>query len=325
MRCRESFLTGLGRANFDIMKNILVLTDFSIRAGYAVEFAMHLAIKNEARLLLCHALEPFSANSVTGAAWIVADDQLAEKDEAIMDLKEIGRGLLKLMATDGGKVRPDIQYIADYGNVCDVAKKVIADNNVDIVVIGSHPSNALTRILSGSHVYSLIDKLDCPVLLIPESLRYKGIHTIAYATDLTFNNNKVIKYLVRVARPFQAAISVNHIFKTEFHLTEAEQATRYALCNKSEFSYPHISYHNLKRDNVKSGLFELISSGKADILATVHKRYDFFEGLFHKSISKLIADASHIPLMVLPDSFSKNVVNWSSEQLDDFCFKAKER
>lgn len=318
-------MTGLGRANFDIMKNILVLTDFSIRAGYAVEFAMHLAIKNEARLLLCHALEPFSANSVTGAAWIVADDQLAEKDEAIMDLKEIGRGLLKLMATDGGKVRPDIQYIADYGNVCDVAKKVIADNNVDIVVIGSHPSNALTRILSGSHVYSLIDKLDCPVLLIPESLRYKGIHTIAYATDLTFNNNKVIKYLVRVARPFQAAISVNHIFKTEFHLTEAEQATRYALCNKSEFSYPHISYHNLKRDNVKSGLFELISSGKADILATVHKRYDFFEGLFHKSISKLIADASHIPLMVLPDSFSKNVVNWSSEQLDDFCFKAKER
>jgi hypothetical protein len=171
----------------------------------------------------------------------------------------------------------------------------------------------------------LIDKLGCPVLLIPESLRYKGIHTIAYATDLTFNNNKVIKYLVRLARPFEAAISVNHIFKTEFHSTEAEQETRYALCNKSEFSYPNISYHNLKRDNVKSGLFELVSSGKVDILVTVHKRYDFFGGLFHKSISKLIADASQIPLLVLPDSFSKNVVNWSDEQLDDFCFKAKER
>ena len=307
------------------MKNILVLTDFSIRAGYAAEFAMHLTIKNQARLLLCHALEPFSANNDAEASWVVADDQVAEKDEAMMDLKEIGRGLIKSAAADGGSVKPDIRYIVNYGNVCDVAKKVISDNNVDIVVIGSHPSNALTRILSGSHVYSLIDKLGCPVLLIPESLRYKGVQTIAYATDLTFNNNKVIKYLVRVAKPFQAAISVNHIFKTEVHSTEAEQATRYALCNKSEFSYPNISYHNLKRDNVKSGLFELISSGKVDILATVHKRYDFFEGLFHKSISKLIADASQIPLLVLPDSFSKNVVNWSDEQLDDFCFNAKER
>src|SRR5476651_185676 len=240
------------------MKNILVLTDFSIRAGYAAEFAIHLAMKNQARLLLCHALEPFSANNDAEASWVVADDQVAEKDEAMMDLKEIGRGLIKSAAADGGSVKPDIRYIVNYGNVCDVAKKVISDNNVDIVVIGSHPSNALTRILSGSHVYSLIDKLGCPVLLIPESLRYKGVQTIAYATDLTFNNNKVIKYLVRVAKPFQAAISVNHIFKTEVHSTEAEQSTRYALCNKSEFSYPNISYHNLKRDNVKSGLFELM-------------------------------------------------------------------
>jgi len=306
------------------MKNILVLTDFSIRAGYAAEFAMHLAIKNKARLLLCHALEPFSTNNDAEANWVVADDQVAEKDEAMMDLKETGRSMLKSVVADESW-RPNIQYIVNYGNVCDVAKKVISDNNVDIVVIGSHPSNALTRILSGSHVYNLIDKLNCPVLLIPESLRYKGIHTIAYATDLTFNNNKVIKYLVRVARPFEAAISVNHIFKTEFHSTEAEQATRYALCNKSEFSYPNISYHNLKRDNVKSGLFELMSPDKVDILATVHKRYDFFGGLFHKSISKLIADASQIPLLVLPDSFSKNVVNWSEEQLDEFCFKVKER
>src|SRR5476651_823662 len=239
------------------MKNILVLTDFSIRAGYAAEFAMHLAIKNKARLLLCHALEPFSTNNDAEANWVVADDQVAEKDEAMMDLKETGRSMLKSVVADESW-RPNIQYIVNYGNVCDVAKKVISDNNVDIVVIGSHPSNALTRILSGSHVYSLIDKLGCPVLLIPESLRYKGVQTIAYATDLTFNNNKVIKYLVRVAKPFQAAISVNHIFKTEVHSTEAEQSTRYALCNKSEFSYPNISYHNLKRDNVKSGLFELM-------------------------------------------------------------------
>lgn len=306
------------------MKTILILTDFSIRAGYAAEFAMHLALKNKAKLLLCHAMEPMPVANAAEFNWIIADEQISDRDDALMDIKQLGGVLMKPL-TPQEKDDVDMEYIVEFGNVCDVARRIIEARSVDIVVIGSHPSNALTRILSGSHVYSFIDRLNCPVLLVPESLRYKGIRTIAYATDLTFNNSKVIKYLVKMARPFNAAISVNHIFIDEFPQTEAEQATRHSLANKSAISYPEITYHNLKRENVKTGLLELVSSGEVDILATVHKRYDFFDRLFHKSITKLIADTSHIPLLVLPHSFSKHVINWSNEQLDEFCFKKDER
>lgn len=307
------------------MKTILVLTDFSIRAGYAAEFAMHLAVKNNAKLLLCHAMEPSTSPNETEFNWVIADAQISSDDDAMMDLKQIGRDLIKSVTRDGKSPDYDIEYIVEIGNVCSVARKIIAEKNVDIVVIGSHPSNALTRILTGSHIYNFIDRLNCPVLLVPESLRYKGIRTIAYATDLTFDNSKVIKYLVKMAQPFNAAISINHIFKNEFPLNEAEQAYSHLLTARSKFSYPKISYHNLKRENVKTGLSELISSGQIDILATVHKRYDFFDRLFHKSITKLIADASQIPLLVLPHSFSKSGINWSNDQLDAFCFNKDAR
>lgn len=288
------------------MKTILALTDFSIRAVHAAEFAMHMAIKNNANLLLCHVMELVS-HPADGAEFIWPDtDPLILKNKSIWELNELVKRLEKLMPQDSEYTvfKPSINYITDFGLFAEIVKKVIDEKSVDLVVTGSHKSTGLARFLLGSHIHTILDKINCPVLLVPEILRFKGINNIAYATDLTFNNQKVIQYLAELAKPFDAIISVAHISPLEFTATEPEQTLEYSLNEQLGPDHPRVFYHTIKRDDVKAGLLEITDTGKADVLALVHKRYSFFERLFHASMSKQMADNSAVPLLVLPFSFS---------------------
>lgn len=305
------------------MKTILVLTDFSTRAGYAAEFAMHIAIKSKANLILCHVIEITFHNADDAEFSWPAPDHLMLKNKSILELKELAKRLEKLIPQDneGTVFKPFINCITNFGLLTEVTKNVIHEKSVNLVVTGSHKSNGLARYLLGRHTYAVLDKINCPVLLVPKNLKFKGINIIAYATDLNFNNQKVIQYLVDMAKPFKATIAVNHISPIEFPGTMSEQAMRCSLNEQLGPDHPLVAYHTIKGDNVKENILEMTGEGGVDILALVHKRVGFFERLFHASISKQMADDAVVPLLVLPYSFSMDVADFTNDQLDHFCYE----
>ena len=142
-------------------------------------------------------------------------------------------------------------------------------------------------------------------MLIPECFPYYGIKAIGYATDHSFDNTKVMNYLVKVAKPFNASLSINYVSPITHHsITDTEIETGFSIDFKAVAPNPPISYHHIKGDNVIASLADIARLGKVDVLAMVHKHYSFFEGLFHSSITKHLVDDTQIPLLVLPHSFS---------------------
>lgn len=282
------------------MKTILVLIDFSIRAEFAAEFAMHMAMKNGANLLLCSAIEPHGpkAKLVDPSLHLPANEIF--RNEVLFDLTELGRRLLNLTPNQDELFTPIINYLADFGSIAEVVEKIDDIRSIHLVVMGSHKSYGITRFIYGSHTHTVLDKLNCPVLLIPESLQFHGINSIAYATDLTFDNDKVINYLVDFAGSFHATIAVNHI--SPLSPSAPDPATVHLQNHLDSFD-PPIFYNNVKASNIKDSLLEMTGTGRADILTLVHKRYDFFERFFQPSMSKQIANIAKVPLLVLPNSF----------------------
>ncbi len=304
------------------MKNILVLTDLSNRAEYAAEYALNIAIKSKSNLLLCHVLE-LSTNTTAGLELnFPLEDQLGLESKRIPELKALTKRLEKLVPeVDATEFTPSINYIIAFGPIVQFAEKIIEEKLVRLVVIGAHKSNGLSRFIFGSHTHAILDKINCPVLLVPENLKFKSLKTIAYASDLTFNNQKVIQYLMDIANPFDALIAVTHISLPGFPATASEQAMGYSLNDQLGPDHPTMFYHTIKGNDVKASLMEITNSGKADILALVHKRYGFFERLFHASISKQMADDAKVPLLILPYSFSVDVAEITNDQLDQYCFE----
>lgn len=305
------------------MKTIMVLTDFSIRARYAAEFALQIAVKIKADILLCNAMEIIeNAPMAEQIAWPIAD-HMALKQDSLMDLKAISMHLEKLLASDGVSrdYTPAITCINDFGKLSVVAERIIKEKAVDLVVMGSHKSNGLSRFLFGCHTHSVLDNINCPVLLVPETLEFKEIRSIAYATDLTFSDFKVISYLAEIAKPFNAEILVSHISPYGLPGLDKNSAIQHWVNELLAQDHPKVLYTSIKGDNIPRRLLDISSSGKADVLAMVHKRYGFFEGLFHSSVSKQIANSAKVPLLILPYSFSVDAADLSNEQLDHYCYE----
>lgn len=283
------------------MKDILVFTDFSDRAKSAAEYAMHMAIKIKANILLCHALE------ITEQLTYPLAGHLILQNQTIKRLREIGMHMHQLLSNSEESVTfcPSISYINDLDSLSEVAKKVVERRSVDLVVIGSNkPRVGLSRFFPGSHTNDILDNIKCPVLIIPEHASFKGICNITYATDLTFDNARVISYLAKLAKPLGAEIAVNHIAFLDLPLEE--KAVKYSFIEQMNKDDIKISYNTIREDNVTQCLIETSDPEKMDILTVVHKRYDFFEGLFHSSISKQLAHSTKVPLLVMPFSYSFN-------------------
>lgn len=305
------------------MKTILVLTDFSIRAQYAAEFAMQMAFKTGANLILCNAIELAEHNPVAQPiAWPVAG-HLSLQEESMMDLKYLANHLKNLTPRNLKETvhQPVISCIAGFGKLTGLASSIISQKAVDLVVMGTHKSNGLIRFLFDSHTHDVLDNINCPVLLIPGSLGYKGINSIAYGTDLTFSNNKVIPYLAEIAEPFKADILVTNILPPDISLEKQANKILTHQEGPAVQGQTKITYTSVPGGNIPKSLLEISGAGKADVLALVHKRYGFFEKLFHSSISKRMVDIAEIPLLILPYSFSENVGDLSDDQLDHYCYE----
>src|ERR1022692_1352697 len=71
------------------MKTILVLTDFSKKAENAAIFALKIAEKKGANIILFHSLENFqSANVPESGSWIYEDYEMI-KTESLTELKKL--------------------------------------------------------------------------------------------------------------------------------------------------------------------------------------------------------------------------------------------
>ncbi len=304
------------------MKKILVLTDFSIRAAYAAEFALHIAQTNDSEIILCHIIEPIKAVVNDTGISPLMPDVFDLENENMLQLKELENNLNQIMLSNGSafKYNPCIKSMIKFGILIEDAQKLIDENKIDLLVIGSRRSNSISRFLLGSKTHTLLDSVSCPVLLIPEALKYHGIKNITYATDLPLNNRKALQYLGDFAKFFNATITVNYLTKNSFPVKKTDGEIKKSLNDQLGEGYPAILYHTLKGNQVVSGLVDMLSTSKVNILVMVHKKYKLMQGLLHASLSKKKADKSFVPLLILPNYFISEEALFTNNELEHFCF-----
>ena len=304
-----------------MMKKILVLTDFSTGAVYAAEFALHIAKTIGASILIARIIEPINQFVDDTVFDLVEKETNDIINENMIQLKKIEDNLNKILPTKGVfNYRIEITKTVSFGTLAVDVKKLIEKNSIDLVIMGSRKSNSISRFFLGSKTHTLLDKIECPILLIPESLKFEGIQNITYATDLPLNNRKALQFLGNFAAYFNATVTVNHLSKDSFPAKKSEKNIEKSINDQLENNYKPVLYHTLKGNDVVEGLLETLGNHKVDILVMVHKKYLQLHGLLHVSLSKKMADKSFIPLLILPNCYVSEDDIFTDAQLDHFCF-----
>ncbi|AMP97546.1 hypothetical protein AY601_0596 [Pedobacter cryoconitis] len=282
-------------------KSILVLTDFSGYAKNAAESAMSLADKMKMDIILCNIYPVPAVRSSAEILFPTGYEDIA-KQQSIDSLKIEKIRLQSILKRDTDISRiPGLTIIDEDHTFSTIANLIKKEKNITMVTIGTrhHQGN---EFLFGGGINTIVNKSNCPVLLISEKVLTDAIKTIIFATDLAIEDIKQLKLLTEKADLFKSHIHVCHIspptpividFNEEYHLSEFIQ-------EMGKLTFKKISFKNIQGKNIIQDLIEFEEETHADLLVLIHKKHSFLWKLFHESKIKRLVTNQKSPLLILP-------------------------
>jgi nucleotide-binding universal stress UspA family protein len=148
------------------IRSILLPTDFSECANYALSYAASFARAARAKIICVHVVEPVvPAVGYTGVAEPLPSIDLGERleDSAVRELPKIAH------SEECSDL--DIEEVIAHGEAASEVVRIARERAVDLIVIATHGRTGLGRILFGSTAEAIVRHAPCPVLVVKPPIK----------------------------------------------------------------------------------------------------------------------------------------------------------
>src|SRR5215210_7236971 len=152
------------------IRSILLPTDFSECAQYALSYAASFARSAAASIVCVHVVEPVVPT--VGYTGMAEPLPIADISDQLEDSAE--RELPKIAECDEC-AGLEVEEVIAHGDAASEIVRVARERGVDLIVISSHGRTGLGRMLFGSAAESVVRHAPCPVLVVkPPQERDEG-------------------------------------------------------------------------------------------------------------------------------------------------------
>lgn len=185
-------------------RNILFATDFSEYSEPALPYATNLAREFGSNIYLCHVVTPSQlAVGAPEAAPYLYEAHHQRSAEALVDISRFPE--LKGLKT---------KRVLVSGLFEDEIIKVINENRIDLIVVGTHGRTGIRRLVLGSAAEQICRIARCPVLTVgPDAtIQSKDFFSkILIPTDFSEESTQILPYALDLAREYKADITFLHV------------------------------------------------------------------------------------------------------------------
>ena len=271
------------------MKRILVPTDFSDHAEYALRVAAQIARENNSEIVLLHMLElPHQASDAVGSGHDIPEIMFF-KNKVISNLEE----LMDVDYLEGITVSEIIQFEKAFEGILAVSKT----NNIDFIVMGSHGSGGFQEMFIGSNTEKVVRFSDVPVLVIKNKTDNFKADNFVFASDFSQEIKKPFKQLLEIAGLFNSKLNLVMI-NTPSSFKPTHIAEKIMNDFIKEFNYPNYSLHIYNDVNVEKGILNFANSVQADLIGMcTHGRRTGFAHFFNGSVSEDLVNHATRPVI----------------------------
>ena len=277
------------------MKKILVPTDFSDQAKYALKLAVEIVKKTDAELILLHVVEIPGQTSFNTMGEATNVDGM--EGVFVMKMIELGKKKLAKLKEDdlleGVNLKTELKAGNTYYNI----SSIVNEYEPDMVIMGTSGSSGVDEILIGSNAEKVVRNAKCPVLTLKEEISLANIDNIVFASALKNDDKELTAKLKEIAQLSYAKIhllKVNTPNNFESSTTTRKRMDEYMKNNGLE-AEKHI--HN--GINEEEGILEFSKDNKIDLIAMgTHGR----KGLMHLlsgSIAEDVVNHSKRPVLTM--------------------------
>jgi nucleotide-binding universal stress UspA family protein len=197
------------------LQKILFPTDFSRCAEQALAHAVFLAEKYDAEIHVLHVVTLFKDQPG------ILSNEITETEETIRKFEDIAeRQLNKVVDLKGSD---DMKIIAATKREVSAAPAILeyaSDNNIDLIVMGTHGRRGLGHLLLGSAAEEVVRLAPCPVFTIRELKEPKPVmqvNNILVPVDFSNYSGKALAYASEIAQSYKAQLQVLHIIEETMH------------------------------------------------------------------------------------------------------------
>ena len=183
------------------LENILVATDFSPASQLATRFAIEIARRHNAKLLMTH----------------VAASQ---SEKPLMDAWRAGQSEIMDHFIAGRLTGIPHELLVKPGEVWEVLSELIAERSIDLVVVGTRGRTGVWKLIMGSVAERIFRQAPCPVLIVGPSSSQNpedGAPRILVPTGFAHQSLYAVRYAVWLAEQLRSSLAVLHV------VTDAER------------------------------------------------------------------------------------------------------
>jgi len=277
------------------MKTILFPTDFSDTANNAFLYALRFADSFGAELLIMHSYDlpivdtPTMPDTAAEIYDIVELNQFESFREELPEMRQL--------AESKGLGHINTRNILLYGDLVYNINKVCADENVDLIVMGTKGATGFKETFLGSATGSTVANAKVPVLAIPAEATYNPIDNIIFTTQYKDKDSDALQKALEIADKFRAKVNCLYIRNSDDPIDIDERINEWKAYHRS----PNIAFHTIAGDDIEQSLLDFVQERHADLVVMRKHKRGFFEGLFHTSLTKKMAYHSKVPLLVFQE------------------------
>lgn len=188
-------------------QSILFATDFSRASENAMRHSIALARHYGATLHLAHIVSSLGFVLAGPGAMAAADEA------ALRDMEQLELNLVTAGALSG--VKHDV--VVRDGDVWPQLEALIDEEEVDLLVIGTHGRHGLGRLLLGSIAEEVFRCAPCPVITVGPAFSESGVENVRhprpllFATDFKGASLNALPYVLDFARERNVKLTMLHV------------------------------------------------------------------------------------------------------------------
>jgi len=222
---------------------------------------------------------------------ITTDEHIA--DETARRLEALEKLKLKMLA-----INPDaeIEISLTRETILRSIINRINKEEVDLIIIGSNGKKAKDESDIGSNAIKISKSSPVPVLVVPPKADYQSIRKAVLACDF-----KKVKEVM----PMQALKNI--LSKHALKLLVLNINSGHAVNQQEKQILQEMlkdfspAYHYADHPDTIKGIVKFAKNEQAQLIIALPKKYSFFEGLLHESVSQRLTITSNVPVLLLKD------------------------
>ncbi len=263
-------------------QKIIVGIDYSKSSINALKYAMLLAHHSNCELILFHIYDAPVLYTNSGIYFMSTKSIEKDSSDKLKNFakKHLDENVSYSIITKSGAFRDEVEHL-------------VKSNTIHSIVLGLESKSKMNRFIYGSTTTDIAGKIDCPVVVVPESYTKHVIGSTIIAFDNSeLPNAKCLRKIKNYINTTQSKVGVYHI-KTPNELIESKQED-FKIDNSLSYKI-NIKKSKTLIDGVKS----VVAQTKAQCVINIARKHSFVYRFFNESHTKEIAFSSKVPVVVV--------------------------